>query len=81
MPYIALFADYATSEAYPQWEGFLCRCGAADCRGQLHWDDWKKASVQEKYHGHFLKHVADKIEAFNAAAAAGSGATAGAVSE
>jgi hypothetical protein len=48
------------------WEGFFCRCGAVDCRGQLRWDDFKRPEVQAKYATHFLKHVQDKIDAHNA---------------
>lgn len=54
-------ADYGTSEVFPQWAGFLCQCGAPDCRGQLKFDDWKSLAFQRKYAGHVLKHVAAKI--------------------
>jgi hypothetical protein len=54
-------ADYATSEAYPQWPGLECTCGAAGCRGVVRWDDWKLPEMQVKYAGHFLMHVARQV--------------------
>jgi len=30
-----------------------CSCGAAQCRGMLTEEDWKRADVQERYTGHF----------------------------
>jgi hypothetical protein len=53
--------DYGTSEIYPQWEGFVCHCGADDCRGKLTPFDWQSIQFQRKYGGHVLKHVAEKM--------------------
>ena len=53
--------DYCTSEISPLWTGFVCACGAPDCRGQLRWNDYTLPAVQAKYAGHFLQHVADRI--------------------
>lgn len=53
--------DYATSEAYPEWQGLECSCGSGVCRGFLRWDDMKLPELQERYAGHVLKHVARMI--------------------
>lgn len=53
--------DYGTTETFPQWHGFPCACGCADCRGQLSPFDWRKGSMQRKYAGHTLVHVAQDM--------------------
>lgn len=63
--------DYATSEEHDQ--SWTCLCGSALCRGKIAGDDWKRPELQQRYNGHFLKHIQDKIDAAAAAAAAAAG--------
>ena len=53
--------DYGTSEVYPQWHAFECKCGSKDCRGALTPFDWRTLHMQRKYAGHFLVHVAESV--------------------
>lgn len=40
-----------------------CTCGAPDCRVRLTQDDWRLASVRERYAGHFHPYVQAMIDA------------------
>ena len=35
------------------WDQHYCSCGAAQCRGNLTEQDWKRPDVQARYRGHF----------------------------
>jgi hypothetical protein len=53
--------DYCTSEdceLSPEWK---CLCGAPECRSRITPCDWQQPSLQGKYAGHFLPHIAAKI--------------------
>ena len=66
--------DYCTSEdcdLTPAWD---CHCGAAQCRGLIDPQDWRRPELQERYRGHFLPHISLEIASYQArrtAAAAG----------
>jgi len=53
--------DYATSNDWDQ--GWRCGCGAAGCRGVVTGREWEVPSLQVKYRGHWLPHVAARIAA------------------
>lgn len=38
-----------------------CRCGAANCRGQVSEDDWMKPELQKRYDGYFQWFLQEKI--------------------
>ena len=66
--------DYCTSEdcdLTPAWD---CHCGAAQCRGLIDPQDWRRPELQERYRGHFMPHISLEIASYQArrnAAAAG----------
>lgn len=54
--------DYAMCDTYPYAE-FACRCGAADCRGRVTCEDWRRPELQKGYRGFFAPHVQARIDA------------------
>lgn len=52
--------DYATSDANPH-HGFVCRCGAATCRGRVTGDDWQDPVLQETYGDAFSPYLLRRI--------------------
>jgi uncharacterized protein len=54
--------DYATSTGEP---GFVmaCRCGSELCRGTITGDDWQQPELQERYRGHWIPALQQKITA------------------
>lgn len=38
-----------------------CRCGAANCRGTVTGQDWRRPELQEKYAGYFSAYLARRI--------------------
>jgi len=54
--------DYATSDANPHL-GFLCRCGAANCRGRVTGDDWSDPHLQAVYGEAFSPYLLRRIRA------------------
>jgi uncharacterized protein len=54
-----LTVDYATMTVAP-WQ-MECRCGAADCRGVVTGDDWRRLDLQERYRGRFSPFVDARI--------------------
>ncbi len=54
--------DYATSDGSP-YDEFECACGAANCRGRITGNDWKKPDVQAKYAGRFSPYLQRRITA------------------
>ena len=58
--------DYCTSEdcdLTPAWD---CHCGAAQCRGLIDPQDWRRPELQERYRGHFLPHISLEITSYQA---------------
>jgi hypothetical protein len=55
-----LTVDYATQTGAP---GFTmpCRCGAADCRGEVTSEDWRRADLRARYAGHWVPALAGRI--------------------
>ncbi len=51
--------DYATGDD-DDWT-MDCLCGAADCRGMITGQDWRKPELQRKYAGWFSAYLARKI--------------------
>jgi len=52
--------DYATSDANPH-HGFVCRCGAATCRGRVTGDDWLDPALQAIYGDAFSPYLLRRI--------------------
>lgn len=52
--------DYATSDDNPYF-GFVCRCGAAVCRGLVTGDDWRDPVLQERYGEAFSPYLLRRI--------------------
>jgi hypothetical protein len=52
--------DYATSDANP-YAGFICRCGAVDCRGLVTEHDWRDRALQERYGAAFSPYLLRRI--------------------
>lgn len=61
-PWEEITYDYSTSEdceLTPEWD---CACGfGSQCRGRVTPRDWADASLQDRYRGHFLPHIAERI--------------------
>lgn len=55
--------DYATSEDCDLAGSWKCSCGTSSCRGTVTPDDWARAELQARYAGHFLPHIAARIDA------------------
>ena len=54
--------DYGTSDSNP-YLGFVCRCGAAGCRGRVTGDDWRDPELQTRYGEAFAPHILRRIRA------------------
>jgi hypothetical protein len=54
--------DYATSDANPHL-GFVCRCGAAACRGEVSGEDWRDPTLRARYGDAFSPHILRRIRA------------------
>ena len=52
--------DYSTGETYPL--GYECRCGSANCRKDVTGQEWRDASFQKQYRGHFCPYVQGLID-------------------
>ena len=50
-----LTIDYGTIDH--DAEPMACRCGAADCRGTITGEDWRRPDLQRKYGDHFAWHL------------------------
>lgn len=55
--------DYCLTEADPDWR-LECRCGAAECRGVITGNDWKRADLQSKYRDHFTAYITRLINRY-----------------
>jgi len=68
--------DYATSDANPH-HGFVCRCGAAACRGRVTGDDWRDPALQATYGDAFSPYLLRRIREAQLGPRESSGATIG----
>lgn len=60
--------DYATSEDCELAGSWPCACGASSCRGVVTPDDWSRLELQDRYAGHFLPHILNRIDEARGAA-------------
>lgn len=54
--------DYAMSDG-SSYDEFACGCGAADCRGRVTGEDWKRPALWQKYAGYFSPYLHRRIAA------------------
>jgi SET domain-containing protein len=54
-----LTIDYGTIDH--DAEPMTCRCGAANCRGTITGEDWRRHDLQRKYGDHFAWHLLRRI--------------------
>lgn len=52
--------DYAMSDSSP-YDEFDCECGAANCRGRVSGNDWRRPELWERYAGHFSPYLQRRI--------------------
>lgn len=55
-----LTMDYATQTGAPGFS-MTCRCGAAECRGVVTSEDWRRADLGVRYAGHWVPALAERI--------------------
>lgn len=48
--------DYAMTDSLG-YDEFECACGAHDCRGVIHADDWRSPDLQRRYAGYFSPYL------------------------
>lgn len=53
--------DYAMSDGSP-YDEFACHCGAAECRGRITGDDWRRPELWDRYGSHFSPYLQRRIE-------------------
>jgi uncharacterized protein len=53
--------DYAVWEGEPNYVLQPCQCGSPMCRGKMTGNDWMLPELQERYEGHFLPYISDRI--------------------
>jgi uncharacterized protein len=53
--------DYAVWECEPHYLLEPCNCGSALCRQRITGNDWMLPELQERYQGHFLTFIAQRI--------------------
>jgi len=58
--------DYATSET-TKWpwssDGLPCACGSEDCRGRIHFDDWRLPQLRARYGKHgFIPYIQTRMD-------------------
>jgi len=58
--------DYAMSDGTP-YDEFDCGCGAAQCRGRITGEDWRRPELWKRYRGHFAPYLQRRIDALVAA--------------
>jgi len=57
-----LTLDYALTTTEPGWAlDQPCQCGSAICRGRATGNDWRLPDVQERYMGHFVSFINERI--------------------
>lgn len=52
--------DYGTQSGAAGFE-MRCRCGAAECRGTVTSQDWRRADLQRRYPGHWVPALQQRI--------------------
>ena len=52
--------DYGTQSGAAGFE-MQCSCGAAECRGAVTSEDWKRADLQRRYLGHWVPALHQRI--------------------
>lgn len=57
--------DYAVWEAEPEYVLPDCRCGSPLCRETITGNDWMLPELQERYRGHFLPFINERIQKLN----------------
>lgn len=62
MPGEEITYDYAMSDG-SSYDEFPCGCGAADCRGRVTGEDWKRPVLWQKYTGYFSPYLQRRIAA------------------
>lgn len=55
-----LTIDYATSSGATGFS-MKCSCGSALCRGEVSSDDWRRRELQDRYRGHWVPALEDRI--------------------
>lgn len=55
-----LVFDYAFNETII--DGMTCNCGSENCRKEIHRDDWKIPSIQEKYKDYYSPYLKNKLK-------------------
>lgn len=55
-----LTMDYGTQTGAPGFS-MPCHCGAADCRGEVTSEDWRRADLQVRYAGHWVPALEARI--------------------
>jgi uncharacterized protein len=53
--------DYAMTDSCP-YDEFECVCGAANCRGWITGNDWKRPELWARYQGYFSPYLERRIE-------------------
>jgi hypothetical protein len=53
--------DYALWETDPAWVIEPCRCGALACRGRITGNDWQIPALQQRYRGHFVPLINQRL--------------------
>lgn len=54
--------DYAMCDGSP-YDEFDCQCGAPSCRGRITGEDWRIATLWERYAGYFSPYLQRRIDA------------------
>jgi uncharacterized protein len=52
--------DYGTQSALPSFR-MTCSCGSSSCRGEVSGDDWRRDDLRERYRGHWVPVLEDRI--------------------
>lgn len=52
--------DYAMSDG-SSYDEFDCCCGAAECRGRVTGEDWKRSELWQRYQGYFSPYLQRRI--------------------
>jgi hypothetical protein len=67
-----LTVDYATHSAAAGFS-MRCACGSSLCRGEVSSDDWRRPELQDRYRGHWVPVLADRIQSSRSPRADGGG--------
>jgi uncharacterized protein len=53
--------DYAVWEADKDYVLAPCTCGSSLCRTRITGNDWMRPELQERYEGHFLPYISERV--------------------